>query len=93
MMGSSLEVTQLCYGHSLLGPSLGIHIILAKCELFSHNGNSILPSTVKISQHPNLEILGAPIGDYLFCSNFITGKCADAKKLLSSLVEVQCSSS
>ena len=71
-----------------LGPSLGIHINLAKCELFSNNGNSMFPSTVKFSQHPNLEILGAPIGDYLFCSKFIAGKCADAKILLSSLVEV-----
>ena len=73
-----------------LGPSLGIQINLAKCELFSHNGNTMFPSTVKFSQHPNLEILGAPIGDYLFCSKF---KCElesvlMSKKLLSSLAEV-----
>ena len=71
-----------------LGPSLGIHINLAKCELFSHFGDSMFPPAVKFSHHPNLEILGAPIGDYLYCSKFIAGKCADARKLLSSLVDV-----
>ena len=71
-----------------LGPSLSIHINLAKCELFSHFGNSMFPPAVKFSHHPNLEILGAPIGDYLYCSKFIAGKCADARKLLSSLVDV-----
>ncbi|KAL5515687.1 hypothetical protein EMCRGX_G000889 [Ephydatia muelleri] len=91
MTGSLQEGAQLCYGHfhSLKrGPSLGIHINLAKCELFSHFGNSMFPPAVKFSHHPNLEILGAPIGDYLYCSKFIAGKCADARKLLSSLVDV-----
>ena len=46
-----------------LGHFLGIHINFVKCELFSHNGNSMFPSTVKFSQHHNLEIHGAPIGD------------------------------
>ena len=71
-----------------LGPSLGIHINLTKCELFSHFGNSMFPPAVKFSHHSNLEILGAPIGDYLYCSKFIAGKCANARKLLSSLVDV-----
>eukprot|EP00731_Ephydatia_muelleri_P002977 Em0001g2977a len=71
-----------------LGPSQGTHINLAKCELFSHFGNSMFPPAVKFSHHPNLEILAAPIGDYLYCSKFIVGKCADARKLLSSLVDV-----
>eukprot|EP00731_Ephydatia_muelleri_P034398 Em0058g4a len=44
-----------------LGPSLGTNINLAKCELFSHFGNSMFPPAVKFSHHPNLEILGAPI--------------------------------
>ena len=48
MMGSAMEVAQLCYG---LGPSLGIHIKLVKCELFCHYGNS-----VSICSH--LDILG-----------------------------------
>ena len=37
---------------------------------------------------PNLDILGAPIGDYLHCSKFIAGKCAESRKLLSGLVDV-----
>ena len=52
-----------------LGPSLGVHINLAKCELFSHNGNSMFPATVKFSQHPNLEILGALIGGFVLSSS------------------------
>ena len=67
---------------------MGIHINSAKCELFSHYGNSTFPSAVKFSYYPNIDILGVPIGDYQHCSKFIAGKCADAKKLLSSLVDV-----
>ena len=37
---------------------------------------------------PNLDILGAPVGDYLHCSRFIADKCAESKKLLTSLVDV-----
>ena len=37
---------------------------------------------------PNLDILGAPIGDYLHCTHFISGKISQAKGLLSALVEV-----
>eukprot|EP00731_Ephydatia_muelleri_P023015 Em0015g598a len=33
-------------------------------------------------------LAGAPIGDYLFCANFIASKRLDAVKLLSKLVEV-----
>ena len=48
----------------------------------------MFPSTVKFSQHLNLEILGTPIGDYLFCSKFITEMCADAKKCLSEVAAI-----
>ena len=70
------------------GPSLGVHINLAKCELFSHIGNSMFPPAVKFLHHPNLEILGALIGNYLCCSKFIAGKCVNARKHLFSLVDV-----
>ena len=35
-----------------------------------------------------MDILGAPVGGYLHCSKFIADKCAESKKLLSSLVDV-----
>ena len=35
-----------------------------------------------------VHILGAPIGDYLHCSKFISGKCAESRRLLSGLVDV-----
>ena len=71
-----------------MGPSLGLHINFAKCELFSSKGNTSFPPAVKYSLLPNLDILGAPVGDYLHCSRFIANKCAESKKLLSSLVDV-----
>ena len=43
---------------------------------------------MKCSLLPNLDILGAPVGDYLHCSRFIANKCAESKKLLSSLADV-----
>eukprot|EP00731_Ephydatia_muelleri_P011531 Em0006g425a len=61
---------------------------MAKCELFSRKGNTSFPPDVKCSLLPNLDTLGAPIGDYLHCSKFIAGKCAESRKLLSGLVDV-----
>ena len=43
---------------------------------------------MKCSLLPNLDILGAPVGDYLHCSRFIADKSAESKKLLTSLVDV-----
>ncbi|KAL5500201.1 hypothetical protein EMCRGX_G011720 [Ephydatia muelleri] len=47
-----------------------------------------LDDAVMCSLLPNLDILGAPVGDYLHCSRFIADKCAESKKLLTSLVDV-----
>ena len=70
------------------GPSLGIFINLSKCEVFSRNDLHSFPAAMKSSHLPHMVILGAPIGDYLFCANFIASKRLDAVKLLSKLVEV-----
>eukprot|EP00731_Ephydatia_muelleri_P010164 Em0005g750a len=43
---------------------------------------------VKSSLLPNLDILGAPIGDSVHCSRFIAEKCAMPKILLKALVDV-----
>ena len=59
-----------------MGPDLGLSINLAKCELFSPTIKSSFPPVVKSSCLPNLDILGAPIGDYLFCAHFIAESCA-----------------
>ena len=71
-----------------LGPALGLHINLTKCELFSSKGNTSFPPAVKSSLLPNLDLLGAPVGDYLYCSKFIANKCDESSKLLSGLVDV-----
>ena len=70
------------------GPSLGIFINLSKCEVFSLNDPHSFPAAMKTSHLPHMVILGAPIGDYLFCATFIASKRLDAEKLLSKLVEV-----
>ena len=71
-----------------MGPALGLYINFTKCELFSSKGNASFPPAVKCSFLPNLDILGAPVGDYLHCSRFIADKSAESKKLLTRLVEV-----
>ena len=70
------------------GPSLGIFINLSKCKVFSRNDPHSFPAAMKTSHLPHMVILGAPIGDYLFCANVIASKRLDAVKLLSKLVEV-----
>ena len=72
----------------VLGSTLGIYINLPQCELFSWNDTPIFPASMKSCHLPNMDILGAPIGDYLHCANFIAGKRDEARKLLSKLEEV-----
>ena len=71
-----------------MGPDFGLSIRLAKCKLFSPTIKFSFPSVAKSSCLKNLDILGAPIGDYLFCAHFIAERCAQAKKLLPVLLEM-----
>ena len=63
-----------------LGPYLGLFLNDSKCE---ENKNSI-PQGMKWSNTPNLEILGAPIRDLIFCTKFVANQCAKACALLSN---------
>ena len=56
------------------GPSLGLYINMAKCELFSRGDIEAFPADIKVFHEPNFEILGAPIGDAIFCAKFLTQK-------------------
>eukprot|EP00731_Ephydatia_muelleri_P033983 Em0044g3a len=71
-----------------LGPPLGIFINLSKCQLFSRSDISMFPPVMKASHVPHLDILGTPIGDYLFCTGFFAAKRAELTKLLSMLEDV-----
>ena len=71
-----------------LGPHLGLHINLQKCELFSRNGNSFFPTSVKFSLHPNMVILRSPLGDLIHVSRFIAERNAHSKVLLKAVTEV-----
>ena len=68
-----------------LGPHLGLFINYPKCEVFSRNGISL---SVKSSILPNLEILGAPIGDIVHCSRFFAEKHNNFKVLLRAISDV-----
>ena len=70
------------------GPTLGLFINTAKCKIFSPNDISQFPSAIKRSSVPNMEILGAPIGDKEFCSDFVAQKRANASKLLAQIEQV-----
>ena len=71
-----------------LGPPLGLFNNAAKCKLFSISDLSMFPPEMKRSSVPHLEILGAPIGDAIFCAKIVSQKCATASKLLSQLEEL-----
>ena len=71
-----------------LGPHLGLFINYPKCEVFSRNGISLFPASVKSSILPNLEILGAPIGDIVHCSRFFAEKHNNFKVLLRAISDV-----
>ena len=43
---------------------------------------------MKASHAPHLDILGAPIGDYLYCASFISAKRNEAVKLLSKIKDI-----
>ena len=63
-------------------------INMSKCELFCKGDTSEFPPSMKSSHVPHLDLLGAPIGDYLFCGKYAAAKRSEALKLLSRLVEV-----
>ena len=70
-----------------LGPHLGLHTNLHKCELLSRNGNSFFPTSVKFSLYPNMIILGSPLGDLIHCTRFAE-RCTESKNLLGAITEV-----
>eukprot|EP00731_Ephydatia_muelleri_P005996 Em0003g244a len=70
------------------GPPLGLYINITKCELFSLSDLSTFPDEMKRSNVPHFEILGAPIGDLVFCARFVAQKQSEASKLLQQLEAV-----
>ena len=70
------------------GPPLGLYINIAKCELFSLSDLTSFPDEIKRSNVTHFEILGAPIGDLVFCAKFVAQKQSEASKLLLQLEAV-----
>ena len=72
------------------GPSLGFFVNLKKCELFSVSDLSSFPPSIQTSNQPNMEILGAPIGDAEFCRQFFANKHQAALALWSTINDLGC---
>ena len=70
------------------GPSLGFHVNLKKCELFSPSVLSLFPTSIPSSNIPNFKLLGVPIGDTAFCSSFTARKCSSPLAQLSHLEDI-----
>ena len=43
---------------------------------------------MKDSHVPHQDILGTPIGDYMYCTGFFVAKCVEFTKLVSKLEDV-----
>ena len=71
-----------------LGPPLGLYVNISQCELYCPGDTPTFPSELKVSNLPHFEILGCPIGDYIYCANFIASKRLQARKLLLQLKDV-----
>ena len=71
-----------------LGPPLGLHVNIKKCEVFSSGCLTHFPMEMKQSSKPNLEILGIPIGDSVFCRAVLDRKRSEAGILLKRLDDV-----
>jgi hypothetical protein len=85
------------------GPALGLHLNLAKCELFSPEEDTF-ERTVYFAQQgrtvqfpaeldqrgtePVFDILGSPIGDLQFCSERVERLCVANEKLLARIVDL-----
>ena len=60
-----------------------------KCELYCPGDTPTFPSELKVSHLPHFEILGCPIGDCIYCANFIASKRLQVhNKLLLQLKNV-----
>ena len=67
------------------GLALGFNIHLKKCELYGAGDLSSFPSAIQTSNTYHLELLGAPIGDSEYCSQFLH---QSALALLSTLEKI-----
>ena len=86
--GSKQAVVQALSIIQDLGPPLGLVINSSKCELYGDCDLQPFPSEMKKCKVFNFEILGAPIGDTIFCARFIAEKRAGDSKFLALLKEV-----
>jgi hypothetical protein len=87
--GSTKMIHKVIKGLEAAAEKTGLVMNLAKCELFSQADLGSFPARIVKSSAPNLEILGAPIGEDQFCSNYIDVKREEAGKLLKILPELR----
>ena len=62
------------------------YVLLIECELFGKEDLSAFPGEITKRSHTlHLEILDAPIGDEIFCNNFVAHKQSNVSFLLHQL--------
>ena len=71
-----------------LGPPNGLFVNTSKCDLCSTGDLSIFPPEIKSSKVLNVEIIGAPIDDFVFCAKYASQKRAEIQGLLHMLEDV-----
>ena len=88
MMESNQFICQSCPGcHFIIGSfSWAIHQLCKMCGVWQGRELSAFPSEITKRYHtPQLEILGAPIGNEEFCNNFVINKQSSVSFLLQQL--------
>ena len=83
--GSEKAVARVITMLSELGLQLGLFLNVSKCKVFPKGNMNSFPPGMKRSNTPNMEVLGAPIWDILFCAKFVANQRAKANVLLSRL--------
>ena len=66
LAGPQSAVLQALFIIQEIGPPIGLIINFHKCEIFSKHDVIPFPLEMKRSTHPNIVILGIPIGDKAF---------------------------
>ena len=71
-----------------MGPSFDIILNLSKWEVFCGTDNTVFLDSMKAFHTPNLDIISAPIGDYIPVPNTLASKRVQTLKLLSRLQDI-----
>ena len=75
------------------GEAYGLKLNVSKCEVWWPSMNpaelaASIPQGICIVEDSGVELLGAPIGDAVFCEKYLVGKLASIEQLLSQMEHI-----